>query len=188
MIVIVIYNSEMSDSSMESCSSEDDISSSEPRPVEVSKEGSVRGIGIGREKGSGRGRCIEVAVVNAYTIHKYQATQGKKLTHLACHRQLIEALSPSAPPKRGQSTTSSVEKLQSARQYTAKGESRLDCVVRSRRGESRVRHLTAYTCGTCSSRSFPCPAPGFEDYIPYKEKLSLITKLPYCFCHGILLL
>ena len=38
MIVIVINNSEMSDSSMESCSSEDDISSSEPRPVEVIKE------------------------------------------------------------------------------------------------------------------------------------------------------
>ena len=158
MIVIVIYNSEMSDSSMESCSSEHDISSSEPRPVEVSKEGSGRGIG------SGRGRCIEVAVVNAYTIHKCQATQGKKLTHLACRRQLIEALYPSAPPKRGRSTTSTVEKLQPARQYTAKGESRLDCVVRSRRGEGRVRHLTAYTCGTCSSRSFLCPAPCFEDY------------------------
>ena len=113
MIVIVIYNSEMSDSSMESCSSEDDISSfsSEPRPVEVSKEGSGRG--IGREKGSGRGRCIEVAVVNAYTIHKCQATQGKKLTHLACRRQLIEALSPPAPPKRGRSTASTVEKLKS---------------------------------------------------------------------------
>ena len=36
MIVIVINNSEMSDSSMKSCSSEDDISSSELRPVEVS--------------------------------------------------------------------------------------------------------------------------------------------------------
>ena len=130
MIVIVIYNSEMSDSSMESCSSEDDVSSSEVRPVEVSKEGSGRG--IGREKGSGRGRCIEVAVVNAYTIHKCQATQGKKLTHLACRRQLIEALSPSAPPKRGRSTASTVEKLQPVRQYTAKGESRLDCVVCSR--------------------------------------------------------
>ena len=47
-------NSEMSDSSMEGCSSEDDISSSERRPVQVSKEGSGRG--IGREKGSGRGR------------------------------------------------------------------------------------------------------------------------------------
>ena len=54
VIVIVINNSEMSDSSMESCNSEDDISSSELRPVEVSKEGSGRG--IGREKGSGRGR------------------------------------------------------------------------------------------------------------------------------------
>ena len=64
MIVIVINNSEMSESSMESCSSEDDISS-ELRPVEVSKEGSGRG--IGREKGSRRGRCIEVAMVNAYT-------------------------------------------------------------------------------------------------------------------------
>ena len=167
MIVIVIYNSEMSDSSMESCSSEDDVSSSELRPVAVSKEGSGRG--IGREKGSGRGRCIEVAVVNAYTIHKCQATQGKKLTHLACRRQLIEALSPSAPLKRGRSTASTVEKLQPVRQYTAKGESRLDCVVCSRRGEGRVRHLTAYTCGTCSSRSFLCPAPCFEDYIPYKE-------------------
>ena len=51
MIVIVLSNSEMSDSSMESCSSEDDISSSELRPVEVSKEGSGRG--IGREKGIG---------------------------------------------------------------------------------------------------------------------------------------
>ena len=109
MIVIVINNSEMSDSSMESCSSEDDISSSELRPVSVSKEGSGRG--IGREKGSGRGRCIEVAVVNAYTIHKCQATQGEKLTHLACRRQLIEALSPPAPPKRGRSTASTVEKL-----------------------------------------------------------------------------
>ena len=38
---------------MVSCGSENDISSSEPRPVEVSKEGSGRG--IGREKGSGRG-------------------------------------------------------------------------------------------------------------------------------------
>ena len=75
MIVIVLNNSEMSDSSMESCSSEDDISSSELRPVEVSKEESGRG--IGREKGSERGRCIAVAVVNAYTIHKCQATQGK---------------------------------------------------------------------------------------------------------------
>ena len=46
--------SEMSDSSMESCSSEYDISSSEPRPVEVSKQGSGRG--IRREKGSVRGR------------------------------------------------------------------------------------------------------------------------------------
>ena len=58
MIVILVHlvnqNSEMSDSSMESCSSEDDISSSEPRPVEVSKEGSGRG--IGREKGRERGR------------------------------------------------------------------------------------------------------------------------------------
>ena len=53
MIVIVINNNEMSDSSMESCSSEDDISSSELRPVAVSKEGSGRG--IRREKGSGRG-------------------------------------------------------------------------------------------------------------------------------------
>ena len=44
MIVIAINNSEMSDSSMESCSSEDDISNSELRPVEVSKEGSGRGI------------------------------------------------------------------------------------------------------------------------------------------------
>ena len=42
----------MSNSSMVSCSGEDDISSSELRPVEVSKEGSGRG--IGREKGSGR--------------------------------------------------------------------------------------------------------------------------------------
>ena len=42
--MIVINNSEISDSSMGSCSSEDDISSSEPRPVEVSKEGSGRGI------------------------------------------------------------------------------------------------------------------------------------------------
>ena len=39
---------------MESCSSEDDISSSEPRRVEDSKEGSGRG--IGREKGRERGR------------------------------------------------------------------------------------------------------------------------------------
>ena len=75
MIVIVINNSEMSDSSMVSCSSEDDISSSEPRSVKVSKEGSGRG--IGREKGSWRGRSIEVSVVNAYTIHKCQATQGE---------------------------------------------------------------------------------------------------------------
>ena len=44
MIVIVINNSEMSGSSMESCSSENDISSSELRPVDVSKEGSGRGI------------------------------------------------------------------------------------------------------------------------------------------------
>ena len=127
MIVIVINNSEMSDSSMESCSSEDDISSSEPRPVEVSKEGSGRG--IGREKGSWRDRCIEVAVVIAYTIHKCQAAQGEKLTHLVCRQQLIEALSPSAPPKRGRSTALTVEKLQPVRQCTAKGESRLDCVV-----------------------------------------------------------
>ena len=75
MIVIVINNSEMSDSSMKSCSSEDDISSSEVRPVEVSKEGSGRG--IGRETGSGRGRCIEVAVVNAYTIHNVRPHKGK---------------------------------------------------------------------------------------------------------------
>ena len=162
MIVIVINNSEMSDSSMVSCSSEDYISSSEPRPVEVSKEGSGRG--IGREKGNWRGWYIEVAVVNAYTIHKCQATQGEKLTHLACRRQLIEALSLSAPPKRGRSTASTVEKLQPVRQCTAKGESRLDCVVCSRRGEDRVRHLTAHTCGICSSRSFLCPAPCFEDY------------------------
>ena len=137
------------------------VTSSEPRPVEVSKEGSGRG--IGREKGSGRGRCIEVAVVNAYTIHKCQATQGKKLTHLACRRQLIEALSPSAPPKRGRCTASTVERLQPVQQYPAKGESRLDCVVCSRR-EGHVRHLTAYTCGTCSSRPHLCPAPCFEDY------------------------
>ena len=167
MIVIVINNSEMSESSMESCSSEDDSSSSEPRPVEVSKEGSRRG--IGREKGSWRGRCIEVAVVNAYTIHNCQATHGEKLTHLACRRQLIEALSPSAPPKRGRSTALTVEKLQPIRQCTAKGESRLDCVVCSRRGEGRLRHLTAYTCGTCSSRSFLCPAPSFEDYYTKKN-------------------
>ena len=152
---------------MESYSSEDDISSSELRPVEVSKEGSGRG--IGREKESGRGRCIAVAVVNAYTIHKCQATQGKKLTHLACRRQLIEALSPSAPPKRGWSTSSTVEKLQPVRQYTVKGESRLDWVVCSRQGEGRVRHLTAYTCGTCSSRLFLCPAPCFEDYYTKKN-------------------
>ena len=83
MIVIVINNSEMSDSSMVNCSSEDDISSSEPRPVKVSNKGSGRG--IGREKGSWRGRCIEVAVVNAYTIHKCQATQEEKLTHVAAY-------------------------------------------------------------------------------------------------------
>ena len=141
MIVIVLSNSEMSESSMVSCSSEDDISSSELRPVEVSRERSGRE--IGRQKGSERGRCIEVAVVNAYTIHKCQATQDKKLTHLACRRQLIEALSPSAPPKRGRSTASTVERLKPVRQYPAKGESRLDCVVCSRRGEDRVRHLTA---------------------------------------------
>ena len=61
---------------MESCSSKDDISSSEPRPVEVSKEGSGRG--IGREKVSGRGRCIEVAVVNACTIEVSGHTTREK--------------------------------------------------------------------------------------------------------------
>ena len=112
--------------------------------------------------------CIEVAVVNAYIIHKSQTTQqGKKcLTHLAFRRQLIEALSETLnqPPKRRQSATSTVERLQPVRHYPAKGERRLDCIVCSKRGEGSVRHLTAYTCGTCSSRPHLCPAPCFEDY------------------------
>ena len=56
MIVIVINNSEMSDNRMESCSSQDDISSSEPRPVEVRKEGSGREKGIHNTQVSGHTR------------------------------------------------------------------------------------------------------------------------------------
>ena len=120
--------------------------------------------------------CVEVAVINAYIVYKEQAQsiEVRPMCHLAFRRQLIEHLSEplrsTAPPgpRRGPRVRQSLERLQPVRHFMKKGDKRRDCVVCSNREEGGSRHLTLYSCSTCSDNPSLCPSTCFEAY--HKER------------------
>ncbi len=117
--------------------------------------------------------CVEVTVVNSYIIYKEQAQKREErvTSHLGYRRQLIEFLSEPIrsnavprPRKLGRSSAQHLERLQPVRHFLQKGDKRRDCAVCSCREHGATRHLTLYTCATCTNHPYLCPAPCFEAY------------------------
>ena len=115
---------------------------------------------------------LEVAVVNAYIIYKELALKRgvKPMSHVAFRRRLIASLSepirssviPRARP--GPQASTNVERLRPIPHFPQKGAKRKDCVVCSNREEGGTRHLTHYTCGTCTENPALCMSGCFEAY------------------------
>ena len=114
----------------------------------------------------------EVAVINAYIVYE-EHTQHRDvwpMAHLALRRQLIEHFSEplrsTAPPgpRRGPRVRQSLERREQPIRHFMKGDKRHDCVVCSNREEGGSRHLTLYSCSTCSDNPSFCPSTCFEAY------------------------
>ena len=115
---------------------------------------------------------LEVATVNAYILYKVLAEKRgeRPMSHLAFRRRLILSLSepirssvtPRARP--GPRASDSIERLRQVPHFLQKGTKRRDCVVCSDREEGGTRHLSLYTCGTCTDKPSLCPAGCFQAY------------------------
>ena len=115
---------------------------------------------------------LEVATVNAYIIYKELALKRgeRPMSHMAFRRKLILSLSepirssvtPRARP--GPRAAENVERLCPVPHYLNKGIKRRDCAVCSNREEGGTRHLTLFTCATCTEKPALCPSGCFEAY------------------------
>ncbi len=117
--------------------------------------------------------CVEVTVINSYIIHKEQAQRrGERVkTHLAYRRHLIEFLSEPVrcnvvprPRRLGRRSGQHLERLQPVPHFLQKDDLRRDCTVCSSRVRGATRHLTMYTCSTCTNHPYLCPSPCFKTY------------------------
>ena len=113
---------------------------------------------------------LEVSVVNSYIIYKEECMkQGiNPKTHLGHRRALIDSLSEvirtSVRVPHRLSASNSLERLQPIKHFMTKGTKRKDCVVCSSRKPGGTRHLTLFTCTTCSQNPSLCPGDCFKVY------------------------
>ena len=110
---------------------------------------------------------LEMSTVNSYIIYQHTCQEQKqKSCHLAFRRALVKSLvepllqSQCPPPLPTPLSDNRLKHKNS--HYMEKTDKRRDCIVCSKRGESR--HLTMYICKTCEHKPPICPDKCFEMY------------------------
>ena len=113
---------------------------------------------------------LEVATVNSYILYKEESIRNgvRPMSHLGFRHHLIDILSQpllTMPRVRmGPRAVQSLERLQNTNHFLTKGTKRKDCVVCSSRETGGTRHLTLFSCSTCTTRPALCPSNCFKVY------------------------